>query len=154
MDGLELQQLNYSLLGNRKLLEKFSRRIPAVYHECLVDGWYDTPALPLQIGRKIESVRLNVGGGTESCSAKIIFGFSEADALPRIRINTVSASLEPYAVLPPLPALPENAVYHVFKIPDGVLHDGDALIEICSSDEMVIIPFWLEIMLIPFTDGT
>ena len=148
LNDRDKQQELYSYIGNYDIVKKRERRHVATSHECMIDGVVNVPAFNEKIPVKsCGSVRLNVGGGTKNRNARIFLGISNGDETTlEVRLNTVRCSLDVFGSLPELPDIEMKKL--VFIVPDGVLHDGENLIDLINKGESEIVLKWAEIHLI------
>ena len=89
-------------------------------------------------------VRLNVGGATRGRDAFAILGIDK-NANAALRLNTYLC--EPAEIPEKFDAPTVSGGLRAWKIPDGVLHDGDNVIEVDSPDWEKITVDWCEILI-------
>ena len=139
--------------GSRETVDPLVRRHVVTACDTIAPGCpYKGPVLPLTVGSLNAGwsagaeIRLNTGGGVKGREAYIIMALDKDIPNVKVRLNTVYC---------PGSAGPDNwekpvarGTFRTWSIPQGVLHDGDNVIEIEPSDETVVID-WCEILIQP-----
>lgn len=140
-------QETFGFIGNRAETEKRPRRHVATYGETQLDGRAIVRTFPpLAYAKSSINLNRNVGGGTANREARVII-LGDRPFSASILLNTEKCEFLPDAPLPG--AMPKGNLFPaVFRVPNGVLHDGLNGIDVINLTEESFELRWVEIDLL------